>query len=92
MGRLSHFRGKQWHRGAPEGIDWLCISPKRGAPNGYSAAARAQAGLAAARLRPAGHRGRHPFRPLFPAALDNVLQADNTAACKRNACSARPGA
>lgn len=74
---------------APEGIDWLCISPKAGA----EWVQRSGQELKLVWLQPgfdlqaieAGTR----FDRYFLQPMDNVLQADNTAACIAQ-CLQRP--
>ena len=55
---------------APDGIDWLCVSPKAGHRGGAALGRRAQAGLAAIRYRP-GRARRLGFRP-FPDPADGL--------------------
>ena len=65
---------------APEGIDWICVSPKAGAPwvqrSGHELkVVWPQAGLDWEALEAA------PFENRYLQPMDNVLRADNTRTC-----------
>ena len=73
---------------APAGLDWICVSPKAGAPWVQRAGQELkvvwpQPGLDLAAL------ARGDFTHRFLQPMDNLLQRDNTAACIA-ACMANP--
>lgn len=74
---------------APPGLDWICVSPKAGAPwvqrSGHELkVVWPQPGLDLAELETGD------FAHRFLQPMDNLLRADNTQACVRT-CLVRPG-
>ena len=74
---------------APAGLDWICVSPKAGAPLRAHVGERAEAGVSPARARPRSEFAGLDFRHRFLQPMDGPGLRENTAAAAAY-CLAHP--